>query len=111
MFLSFLEKDMARRIGLFAGGFLFGTAGLKILGSDDAKKVYTKCLAAVLRGKDCILTQKDIIVENCSDIYADAVEINDKRDAERREREYREAEELLKEKKEALEVNTEEIAF
>ena len=27
------------KVGLFAGGVLFGTAGLKVLGSDDAKKV------------------------------------------------------------------------
>ncbi len=27
------------KLGLFAGGVLFGTAGLKILGSKDAKKV------------------------------------------------------------------------
>ena len=29
------------KIGLFAGGVLFGTAGLKLLSSKDAKKVYT----------------------------------------------------------------------
>lgn len=28
-----------KHIGLFAAGVLFGTAGLKILGSKDAKKV------------------------------------------------------------------------
>ena len=30
-----------KKIALFAGGTLFGTAGVKILASDDAKKVYT----------------------------------------------------------------------
>ena len=29
-----------KKLGLFAGGVLFGTAGLKILGSDDAKRAY-----------------------------------------------------------------------
>ena len=29
-----------KHIGLFAAGVLFGTAGLKLLGSKDAKKVY-----------------------------------------------------------------------
>ena len=30
------------KLGLFAGGVLFGTAGIKILSSKDAKKCYTK---------------------------------------------------------------------
>ena len=30
-----------KQIGLFAAGVLFGTAGLKILGSKDAKTVYS----------------------------------------------------------------------
>ena len=29
-----------KETGLFAAGVLFGTAGLKMLGSEDAKKVY-----------------------------------------------------------------------
>ena len=29
------------KLGLFAGGVLFGTAGLKILSSREARKVYT----------------------------------------------------------------------
>ena len=33
-----------KHIGLFAAGVLFGTAGLKILGSKDAKKVYATLL-------------------------------------------------------------------
>ena len=33
------------KLGLFAGGVLFGTAGLKILTSRDAKKVYTQTTA------------------------------------------------------------------
>ena len=33
-------------LGLFAGGLLFGTAGISILTSEDAKKVYTHCTAA-----------------------------------------------------------------
>ena len=32
------------KIGLFAAGVLFGTAGIKVLGSKDAKKVYTETL-------------------------------------------------------------------
>ena len=44
-----------KKIGLFAGGTLFGTAGIKILSGKDAKKVYTGCTAAVLRAKDCVM--------------------------------------------------------
>ena len=29
-----------KKVGLFAAGVLFGTAGIKLLGSKDAKKVY-----------------------------------------------------------------------
>ena len=42
------------KTGLFAAGVLFGTAGIKLLSSKDAKKVYTECTAAVLRAKDCV---------------------------------------------------------
>ena len=38
-----------KHLGLFAAGVLFGTAGLKILSSKDAKKVYAHTTAAVLR--------------------------------------------------------------
>ena len=41
--------------GIFAAGVLFGTAGIKALSSKDAKNVYTKVTAAVLRAKDCVL--------------------------------------------------------
>ena len=37
-----------KHLGLFAAGVLFGTAGLKILSSKDAKKVYSHTTAAVL---------------------------------------------------------------
>ena len=40
------------KVAVFAGGVLFGTAGLKVLGSKDAKKVYTQGTDAVLRAKD-----------------------------------------------------------
>ena len=34
-----------KHLGLFAAGVLFGTAGLKILSSKDAKKVYSHTTA------------------------------------------------------------------
>ena len=44
-----------KKPGLFAAGVAFGTAGIKILTSDDAKKLYTNCTAAVLRAKSCVM--------------------------------------------------------
>lgn len=48
---------------LFAAGVLFGTAGLKMLGSKDAKKVYAHTTAAVLRAKDCVMTEVTAVRE------------------------------------------------
>ena len=67
------------KLGIFAGGVLAGTAGIKILSSKDAKKVYTHCTAAVLRAKDVVVDQATILQENCQDIYEDAKRINNDR--------------------------------
>ncbi len=67
------------KLGLFAGGVLFGTAGVKILSSKDAKKAYTHATAAVLRAKECVMTTATTLKENCDDVLADAKEINEKR--------------------------------
>ena len=69
-----------KHIGLFAAGLLFGTAGLKILTSEDAKKVYAHTTAAALRAKDCIMHTVTSVREGADDIYAKA--INDHRAAE-----------------------------
>lgn len=76
---NYLAKINWKKVGTFAGGVLFGTAGIKILSSKDAKKVYTQCTAAVLRAKDCVMKTTNTIQENCSDIYADAVNVNEER--------------------------------
>lgn len=65
--------------GLFLGGVLFGTAGVKLLSSKDAKKVYTHATAAVLRAKDCVMEVATNVKENCGDIYEDAKQINEDR--------------------------------
>lgn len=67
--------------GLFAAGVLFGTAGIKVLTSKDAKKFYTNCTAAVLRAKDCVMKTVSIVQENAEDIYAEAQLINEEREA------------------------------
>ena len=68
-----------KKVACFAGGVLFGTAGVSILKSNDLKKAYTHCTAAVLRCKDTVMKTGTTIRENCDDIYADALDINEKR--------------------------------
>lgn len=68
-----------KKTGLFAAGVLFGTAGVKILSSKDAKKVYTNCTAAALRAKDCVMKTATTIQENAEDIYAEALQMNEER--------------------------------
>ncbi len=75
-------KSVWGHLGIFAGGLLFGTAGVKILGSKDAKKAYAHTTAAVLRMKENVMTTVTNIRENADDILADAKDINAKRDAE-----------------------------
>lgn len=75
--------DGKKGIGLFLGGVLMGTAGLRILTSEDAKKVYAQGTAAALRGKEEVMTTATNLRENCEDIYAEAVEINEKRAEEK----------------------------
>ena len=50
-----ITKVNWKKVGIFASGVLFGTAGIKALSSKDAKNVYTNCTAAVLRAKDCVM--------------------------------------------------------
>ena len=68
-----------KKFGLFAAGVLFGTAGIKVLSSKDAKKVYTHTTAAVLRAKDSVMEAGTTVRENAEDIYADAKAINQQR--------------------------------
>lgn len=75
--------DSKKGIGLFLGGVLMGTAGINILTSDDAKKVYVQGTAAALRGKEEVMTTATTLRENCEDIYAEALEINEKRAAKK----------------------------
>lgn len=77
-----LDCQKLKKAGIFAGGVLFGTAGLKVLASKDAKKFYINCLAAGLRAKDCVMTTATSIQENAEDILAEAKEINDQRSQE-----------------------------
>lgn len=83
--LDCLKKIDKVKTGIFAVGVLFGTAGVKILASDDAKKLYTNCTAAVLRAKECVLKTAATVQENAEDIYAEAKQINEDRAAQAEE--------------------------
>ena len=79
--LKCFKKINKKDTGVFAAGLLFGTAGIKLLSSKDAKKLYTNCAAAVLRAKECVLKTATTIQENAEDIYAEAQQINEDREA------------------------------
>ena len=76
---NIFKKFDGKKAGIFAAGVLFGTAGIKILSSKDAKNVYTKCTAAVLRAKECVMKTVTTIQENAEDIYVEAQQINEER--------------------------------
>ena len=73
--------SLTGKIAIFVGGTIFGSAGFKLLGSKDARKVYTHITAATLRCKDQVMRDVETVQENCADILADAKAINEERAA------------------------------
>ena len=71
--------NVYKNLALFAGGVLFGSAGIKLLSSKDAKQVYTHTTAAALRMKESVMSTVTSVQENAADILAAAKDINDKR--------------------------------
>ena len=106
--LKCLKKIDKAKTGIFAAGVLFGTAGIKVLSSKDAKKLYTNCTAAVLRAKECVMKTATTIQENAEDIYAEAKQINEDRAA--KEEEVFDGEEVTKETTAEETETTEETA-
>ena len=98
--MSFIPK-----LACFVGGTLFGSAGIKLLTSKDAKKAYVHATAAGLRIRDCVMTTVDTVQENANDILASAVDLNTEREeteaAEREAAEIADAEDAGEEKEEA----------
>ena len=74
-------SDISKKAAFFALGTLFGSVGLKVLTSKDAKKVYTHATAAGLRAKDSVMETVSLVQENWGDILADAQQINEDRAA------------------------------
>ena len=73
------------KLACFAGGALFGSAGIKLLTSKDAKKAYTHAAAAGLRVKDSVMETVTSVQENAADILAAARDINAARAAKEAE--------------------------
>ena len=73
------------KLACFAGGTLFGSFGLKLLTSKDAKKAYIHATAAGLRMKDCVMGTVTAVQENAADIVASAKDLNEKRAAKEAE--------------------------
>ena len=67
------------KTALFLGGMLAGAVGLKILSSKEARKVYAHVTAATLRCRDEVMKHVELVQEGCSDILADAKQINEER--------------------------------
>ena len=74
-----------KNLALFAGGVLFGSAGLRLLASKDAKKVYIHTTAAALRMKEAVMETVTCVQENAADILASAKDINETRAAKEAE--------------------------
>ena len=87
-----ISASNMKKIGLFLGGVLFGTAGIKILSSKDAKKAYVHCTAAGLRAKESVMKTATTVQENAEDILAEAKLINEKRAAQEAEQAMEETE-------------------
>ena len=82
------EKDMlkemvelgkiAKKSSLFVGGVLFGSLGLKVLASKEAKHVYAKAVATSYKlkdGVDAAVSQvkqhADDVLEEANDLYVE----------------------------------------
>lgn len=74
-------------LACFAGGALFGSVGLKLLTSRDAKKVYTHLAAAGLRAQKSVMETVTTVQEEAADILAAAKDINAGREAREAEAE------------------------
>lgn len=69
------------KLGWFVGGALFGSVGLKLLASKDARKVYVQATAAGLRAKDSVMETVTTVQEGAADILAEAKDLNEERAA------------------------------
>ena len=77
--------SMYSKLACFVGGALFGSVGIKLLTSKDAKNAYVHVTAAGLRAKDCVMETVTTVQENAADILAAAKDLNEDRAAKETE--------------------------
>ena len=80
-----ITMSVYTKLACFAGGALFGSFGVKLLSSKDAKKAYVHVTAAGLRMKDSVMGTVTTVQENAADILASAKELNEDRAAKEAE--------------------------
>ena len=73
------------KLACFVGGALFGSFGIKLLSSKDAKNAYVHATAAGLRMKDSVMGTVATVQENAADILASATDLNEARAAKEAE--------------------------
>ena len=78
--------DMSK-VACFVGGALFGTVGLKVLSTKEAKKACVKVTATGLRVKDSVMDTVTSVQENAADVLAEAKELNEKKAEEAKKEE------------------------
>ena len=73
------------KLACFAGGALFGSFGVKLLSSKDAKKAYVHMTAAGAADEGFGYGNGDTVQENAGDILSSAKELNEDRAAKEAE--------------------------
>lgn len=74
-----MKMSVYTKLACFVGGALFGSFGVKLLASKDAKKAYVHATAAGLRMKDTVMATVTNVQENAADILASAKDLNEAR--------------------------------
>ena len=106
--------SMYSKLACFVGGALFGSVGLKLLSSKDAKNAYVHVAAAGLRAKDTVMETVTSVQENVSDIMSAAKDLNEDRAAKEAEAAaaaqiFEEDDELVTEVEAEAETETQEV--
>ena len=75
------------KLACFVGGALFGTFGIQMLSTKEAKDFYVKAAATGLRMKDSVMETVTTVQEEVEDILASAKDLNEERAAKKADEE------------------------
>lgn len=75
------------KLACFVGGALFGTFGIQMLSTKEAKDFYVKAAATGLRMKDSVMETVTTVQEEVEDILASAKDLNEERAAKKADKE------------------------